>query len=484
MSLPTSFFHTRTPLGGGGWLLQFDTTNRTFYIGNTLDGLRYVDALQAGYIGFDDQGTGGTRTANIIKFDKEGTVLQQQSYHRGAGLELRSFDVFDDGRIIYMGEDGGYTYIGTANADMTTNGTGHRFYNSVYGWTMHRNEGVTTGSTYSHRVSWVGRLATDQRMVMRPYGWDAGTNFSGIGTQLSSYHAGQVVNPKKCIVREDNGNICVVGKHPDWNGTPFINLYNPYFSYNIGKGIDHGSQASLFGEYYGVTWDYGQRQIASNTNNSVYAVGRQSQPDGQIFGTICNFGDYGPAGPRKVSTTTGWGTDGLYLRDVAYDDVANNRKIYIVGHNRSPLNVRNTAGGAGANSTDGVVLCVDISTYNAPTLDWAQGFYMTQSNGTQRNVDSRYIKVDDDGQLLVAGATTGYLNGRSDQSFIASLPTSGPINTVANGMTFYDASSLYQIQADTAGEFNTDHRGGSWSESNHAFQATNNNFGTGTLTEL
>ena len=483
MSLPTSFFHTRVPLVGGGWLLQFDTTNKSMYMDATKDTLRYVDALQAGYVGFDDLTTNGNiRSAHIMKFDKDGNITYQNGYNRGSGLELRSFDVFDDGTMMVMGEDGGQTYFATVDSNGSTNGTGHRFYNSVYGWSMARREGATPGSSFTRQVAWAGRLATDQRMVIRNYGWDTSTNFSGLGNQRSSYNGGNVVQPNKVIVREDNQVSAIVGRYPQNGDSSFANLYTGLFSFQGGHFADLGD-ANLYNQFDGACWDYGQRGISSNTNNSLFACGYLNNSDGQQFGSFANYGNYGFTGGASITTTTGWSTDLMRLLSCAYDDVGTSRRVYVVGKNRSPLAIRNAAGG-GINSYDGVLLCINVSNVASPTLEWAQGWYMTQQNGTVRAVDAWDVVVDDDGQLIVSGSTYGYTNGRVRQLYLVSLPTSGPISQTVNGLTFYDATSLYQMQSVNWSVGQTDDRSSSWSESNQTMSQTNGSVGTGVLTEL
>lgn len=485
MSLPTSFFHTRTPLGGGGWLLQWDTTNKTFNVGATHDSLRYNDAQQALYVGFDDSNTiaGSYRSAHIIKLDKTGAILAQDGFNRGSNVELRSFDVFDDGSIIWMAENAANTYVGTVNSNLQTNGTGHYFSNSIYGMSIARREGVTTGQTYDKQIKFCGYSSADGRAIFRRYGWDSGTNFAGLNSQQSHYGAGAYVVPYKMLVREDNQISAMCGRRPDYSNSPYIQITSAAMSVErAGIAVDY-ENASLSGDCQGGCWEYGQRNIASNTDNAVIGVGYQNVASGERYGQLMKVNDSGLQFARFLKSTNNYG-DTINLKGAAYDDVGNNGKMYICGQAMSPLPTRRTLQGS-ANKYDGILVKVDV-TGNSPSVDWAIGFAQTQSNQTEHHVYIYDVVVDDDGQAVVSGLTNGYSNGNANQLFMASLPSNGSVPSgVINGMNIYDATSHFEITTPTTFRTaSTDLRTASWSETNQSVQRHGNNAPSPTLTEF
>lgn len=486
MSLPTSFFHTRVPLGGGGWVLQFDGST-SHYIGGTRQTIRYNDTQGYGYTVFDDSGGfGGQRSAHLIKFNKDGVVQLQAGVHRGGGFEVRSFDVFDNGGVVLMGEYGGETYIhvvdSTSSISAITNANGKTLYSGQYWETLAAYNHV--GNTYPYKIAAMGRRSSDQSGLGQIYGWDGTTTFTDTGNMMRSYQSGQVVQPREVTVRPDTRKIAMAGRY---HNNVNITASGAIFTQNFG-GMAMGSHINLgnissTGFHLGVCWHKGLRNIAANTNDAAWLVGYKDSSGNK--GTIGSMSSAGFGNNFALIGTTPYNADNFQLNDVAYSDVSNDNKVYAVGQMRSPLDARNASGG-GTNANDGVIICFNVSDdlNVTPTIAWATGIYQTQS-GLQRHISLQNVVVDDEGQLLIRGEHYGESTQAAQRMFILRHPPSGAVSATAGTLNLYDATQYLTVTSASGNQGTLNFSNGSfWSEQTHTPAVQSQTLGSGTLTEF
>ena len=437
-------------LGEKQWLMLFDE-NITHRHDDIKTQLRFNDTNESGYACIDFTPSGFARGARVFKFNKDGVIEDWIQVDRAGGLEPKSFDVFPNGKVVVMGEDGGNTYMAMTDTSMNLVSNGLKLYSAVYGGDIQCH----VNSNNDEIIVLAARNGSSPQLYLRNYytgsqtGQPTDNRIGNYGQ--ARYHNGQsTILPMKVISHPTAYKYAVCGYDTGlWNTSSFLSYYNEnYYTDDQDRIQDVGGYNDT-DICYGIDWEYGNRAVANNTNYRVMAAGYTANGSNSYpwmgYGQPSTTGGF--SNTVRMYKSNGYSDGTGYFRSVAYDDInyvaSSYEKAYAVGQVRSPLAARNTSGG-GSNRQDGLITRWDVSSQPV-SLDWAIGISQNHPSYGEQDVKCWEVKVDNDGSLLVYFTAVPPSDNRTNVG-ICRINTDGSTTGGANGINFYNATSYFTTQ--------------------------------------
>lgn len=429
MSLPISFFHNNIQLGGGQWLSLYGENNigysqqfqGSYGRGNTL---RWNDNLQAAYYVWDTSVTGSTGTYSG-KIDKEGTDTHHLIVQRTGNWEGRSFDVKNDGKIMFLAEGGGTSYL--AQYDPATNNFQGNISFEPYKYMFDVRVFQNGGNDY-YIVS--GRNGQSGDL---DYGYGQILSSAVNGTATWGGH--NVASYCNGILHDfDSNKICLVGNTS--SSRSFVTFHDGGFSQHRGGHYADVGGFNDTNQIRGADWYGGHRNLHSGTGiRRVWAVGFAYNGSNYHSFLVSATSTGGiETNARFLADSSGNRLNKAAFWDAKYDDI-NGGKVYTFGVADS----RDT--NRGTSKRDGTMVAWNVSSdATAPTIDKV---WQIRQNRNSTEYETEIINgvVDDEGFIILNGRYRGQSVGT--QAFIARIDPANPYTGVAGPLTFHDTTSQH-----------------------------------------
>jgi len=434
MSLPTSFFHTRVPLGGGQFALFFGENSSTAFqdLAGSItkgEGARYNDTQQAFYMHYKTNAGNGYEGSQAIKIDIEGNVTDLGKINRGStgNWESRAMEVLDNEDIIFLSESGGTSY-----ASM---------------WRKATNTEVTKKDWPSYRYIFASKIfesggQTYLAVCGRTLNGEMWTSFHAISSTTIS-NAGNSIGSNtleygyEMMYDQAADGMYVFGRtntSPGERRAGFIR-YSGSYNYEIGRNIKTLGVSE--GWCYSAVFRGGERNCYNDTSlRNFWAVGLCQDSAGHLYPWV------GPGQPNDWYTTDralytlGAPSYNGNFYDVCYQDVKPADKIYCAGEIRS-----GETGRSGIN--DGIIACLNVDQYGSvPSIDRIIGFKQIK-NSIEKQLVIYNIETDHEGFIMASGRYYGQTN--DSRAFVVRLNPDNPYAGAAGPITIFDATSNHAL---------------------------------------
>lgn len=447
MSLPTSFFHNQVQFAGGGWGLFFTGDANLSTLGSRKC-IRWQHEYGKGFATFFEYSGGGllyggTRT---VRFANDGTLeATWHSAQQSDSFEPRSFDVWDDGKIIYASENGGNGHFMFTDANGNIQDT-IRYYSVntgngfIYPFSV---EAIQYANLTNDRYYYFGgRLNNGSHMAYQ------GITSSGVLSGL--YATKQATNsdytafyPFRTLISYNsslgNDNVVMIGRHdPNAGVRGYWHSLSAGLSNISWESVHQTNGSGTATAFHGACWHNRAGRVQTNTSGCHHLAGWTTLNNSNYLSTL-GKATYNGVSNVTVGLEKSSGTNDGYAYDVEYDHIRTN-KVFMVG-NHIKLNEAEN----GYTSYDGYVACFSVTDdgSTAPTLDWCTGIETLKQDGTYADTHIRSVTVDDEGSPIINGSFTDANNRIC--SFVIKLSPEGittgsaTINNVT--VNIYDATS-------------------------------------------
>lgn len=473
MSLPHSFFTRITGGGEFAYLREWTHSTSAIRTQGASRSIRYHVPTDRYVIAW--QQTYNSQTAVVMQTinPETGGISGTPVVYYG-DIELRSFDLWDNGTAIIGCESGGSGYFLTTNTNRTSVNYTDRIFSGSYG----------NGYMYPRGL----------RAMTRPDGnnYFMYTGNYGVGPAFADYNqpstSSSYANKRwpsdntPCIPRDltlqrgsgqsgNDYNIFICGR-VDYSGqNGFSGIWSNAFGSNLAlHHYDAGT--NNYDEFLSIT-THGDRDDLSNETNKIYytcGTGR-----GQVFPIIKKAHQNGQTYFGRIIRTHDSSNQNGSATNIIYDSFNTNR-IYMVGYMVCP--VYDTSGRFANGATDGFVMCLntDATTTGNPTIEWAVGIQETVNGLANVRVDG--VECDRlTGQPIIYGSRNSGNAGTGGQ-FTAKLPSDGSVSGNYGTLSFYNMTPHVELSALTLDPQGIAQTNGTYSHqsfSKYAIQGNNGN---------